>query len=200
MSSSDPRIDAYIAKSAPFAQPILQYLREVVHAACPQVEESIKWSMPHFGYRGAMMCSMAAFRQHCAFGFWLHDEVVGKQNEQAMGQFGRIASIKDLPPKKTLVAYINKAMALSESGVKRERSQSVSKPSPVTPKDLAALLVQRKNAAARRTWEGFTDGKRREYVDWIAEAKTDATRDKRIAITLEWLAEGKQRNWKYLNC
>ena len=200
MSSHDPRTDAYIAKSAEFARPILEHLRAVVHAACPEVEESMKWSFPHFGYQGAMMCSMAAFKQHCGFGFWLYKEVVGGEAEEGMGQFGRLTSLKDLPTKKQLMTYIRKAMALNEAGVKMTRPKAAPKPAPTLPDDLAALLAQKKHAPARKTYQGFSPSAQREYIDWIAEAKTDATRQKRIATTLEWLAEGKPRNWKYLTC
>lgn len=204
MASHDPRIDAYIAKSADFARPILEHLRAVVHAACPEVEEGLKWSMPFFSYRGAPMCSMASFKQHCGFHFWLYKEVVGTDAEdddgKGMGQFGKLATVKDLPSKKELVAYIRKAMALNEAGAKRERPKAAPKPPPQLPVDVAALLAQPKHAAANKTWQGFGPGAQREYVDWIVEAKTDATREKRIATTLEWLAEGKRRNWKYQSC
>ena len=196
MPGRDLRVDAYIGNAVPFARPILEHLRETVHAACPDVEESIKWGCPHFVYRGAILCSMAAFRQHCAFGFRLHDQIVEKSGEPGMGQFGKIASVRDLPAKRTLAAYIRKAMALNEAGVKRARAKTP-KPAPVTPADLAARLAR--NAAARRTWDGFTDAMRREYVGWIEEARTDPTRQKRLATTLEWLAQGKQRNWKYMS-
>jgi uncharacterized protein YdeI (YjbR/CyaY-like superfamily) len=200
MSSHDPRIDAYIAKSTEFARPILEHLREVVHAACPEVEESMKWSFPHFGYKGAMMCSMAAFKQHCGFGFWLYKEVVGGEAEEGMGQFGKFTSLKDLPTKKQLETYIRKAMALNEAGVKMTRPKATPKPAPTLPDDLAAMLAQKKHAAARKAYQGFSPSAQREYIDWIAEAKTDATRQKRITTTLEWLAESKPRNWKYLTC
>ncbi len=196
MASHDPRIDAYIAKSADFAQPILEHIRAVVHATCPEVEESLKWGFPHFGYRGAMMCSMAAFKQHCSFGFWQRKEVVGAVVEEGMGAFGKITTIKDLPSKKEMVGYIHKAMALNDAGVKKKRPPTTPKPAPKLPPDFSALL--KKHAASRTTYEGFSPSAQREYVDWIAEAKTDATRQKRIATALEWLAEGKPRNWKYM--
>ncbi|OOG64913.1 hypothetical protein B0E46_05850 [Rhodanobacter sp. B04] len=200
MSSHDPRIDAYIAKSAEFARPILEHLRAVVHAACPEVEESLKWSMPFFSYRNAPMCMMAAFKQHCGFGFWLSRQVVGGAADDGMGQFGKLTTLKDLPSKKELAAHIRKAMALNEAGVKLARPKAAAKPAPSLPDDLAALLAQKQHAAARTTYARFSPGAQREYVDWIGEAKTDATRQKRIATTLEWLAEGKPRNWKYLKC
>jgi hypothetical protein len=195
MAKHDPRVDAYIAKSADFAQPILQHLRAVVHAACPDVEEGMKWGFPHFGYKGAMMCSMASFKQHCSFGFWLQADVVGGEAAEGMGSFGKIASLKDLPNKRELTAYIKKAMALNDSGTKAKRTKAAPKPPPSLPDDFAALL--KKNKAAYAAYQGFSPSAQREYVDWIVEAKTEATRNKRIATALEWLAEGKQRNWKY---
>jgi uncharacterized protein YdeI (YjbR/CyaY-like superfamily) len=200
MANHDPRIDAYIAKSAAFAQPILEHLRSRVHAACPDVEEGIKWGMPFFSYKAAPMCMMAAFKQHCSFGFWLSKEVTGGSDEDGMGQFGKLASLKDLPSDKQLAACLKKAMALNEAGVKKARPKAAAKPAPTLPDDLAASLAQRKHAAARKTWATFGPGAQREYVDWITEAKTDATRQKRITTTLEWLGAGKKRNWKYEKC
>jgi len=200
MANHDPRVDAYIAKSASFARPILEHLRALVHEACPTVDESLKWSMPFYSYKAAPMCMMAAFKQHCSFGFWLSKEVTGGSGEDGMGQFGKLASLKDLPPDRQLSAYLKKAMALNEAGVKKARPKAAAKPAPALPDDLAALLAQKKHAAARKAWENFPPGAQREYVDWIAEAKTDATRQKRLATTLEWLVEGKKRNWKYENC
>lgn len=196
MAHRDPRIDAYIAKSADFAKPILKHLREVVHAACPEIEESIKWSCPHFLYGGKLMCSMAAFKQHCSFHFWHGKQVVGETQTEGMGQFGKITSVKELPNKKTLVAYVRKAIALREAGTTRERAKSVRKPPLKIPADFAALL--KKHAAARKHFEAFSPSAQREYIEWITEAKTDATRQKRITTALEWLAEGKHRNWKYM--
>jgi uncharacterized protein YdeI (YjbR/CyaY-like superfamily) len=200
MANHDPRIDAYIAKSAEFARPILEHLRALVHEACPEVEESLKWSMPFFSYKGAPMCMMAAFKQHCSFGFWLSKEVTGGSDEDGMGQFGKLATLQDLPSRKQLIAYLGKAMALNEAGVKRVRPKAAAKPAPTLPDDLATLLAQKKHAAARKAWESFPPGAQREYVEWLVEAKTDATRQKRLATTLEWLAEGKRRNWKYEKC
>ena len=200
MSNRDTRIDAYIAKSAEFARPILEQLRAAVHAACPEVEEGIKWGMPFFSHKGAPMCHMAAFKQHCSFGFWLSKEVTGHSGKEGMGQFGKLATLKDLPSKKELAALLRKAMALNEAGVKHVRPKTGSKPPPVPPGDLAALLANRQHAAACKAWTSFPPGAQREYIDWIDEAKTDATRQKRLATTLEWLAEGKRRNWKYEAC
>jgi len=201
MSSHDPRIDAYIAKSAEFARPILEQIRATVHAACPEVEETLKWSMPYFSYQGALMCGMAAFKQHASLHFWHYKELFGAAADDAdegMGQFGKLASVRDLPSKKELSAYVKKAMALIEGGAKRARPKAAAKPALPVPDDLAALLAQKKHAAARKTFESFSASMQREYIEWIGEAKTDATRQKRLATTLEWLAEGKQRNWKYM--
>jgi hypothetical protein len=199
VAKKDPRIDAYIAKAQPFAKPILKHLRAIVHEACPEVEETIKWSFPHFDYRGEMMCSMAAFKAHCAFGFWRGPQLVGpaSRNGEAMGDFGRIASLDELPSKTRLKALVKAAMKLNEAGVKRvARKRGAPKPPAVVPKDLAAALAN--DAKARATFDAFPPSQRREYIDWITEAKTAATRERRLATTLEWLAEGKPRNWKYM--
>lgn len=200
MASHDPRVDAYIAKSAPFAQPILEHLREVVHEACPQVEEGLKWSMPFFSYNDSPLCMMSAFKQHCGFGFWLSKQVVGTDAEDGMGQFGKLTSVAELPPKKQLTAYIKKAMALNESGVKLRSPKAAPKPAATLPDELTAAFKQKKHAVARQHYDAFSPSAQREYVEWINEAKTDATREKRVATTLEWLAEGKTRNWKYAKC
>ena len=198
MPSHDERIDAYIDASADFAQPILAHLRAVVHEACPDVEETMKWSFPHFMYEG-MLCSMASFKAHCAFGFWKGALVLGDASKDAegMGNLGRITSLKDLPPKKVLAGWIKAAMALNEQGIKApvKRKPALARPAPRMPRELALALER--NPKARATFDAFSPSARKEYVEWVAEAKTDATREKRIATTLEWLAEGKQRNWKY---
>jgi uncharacterized protein YdeI (YjbR/CyaY-like superfamily) len=195
MPTKDPRIDAYIANAAPFAKPILQHLRKLVHAGCPEVEETVKWKNPSFSYNG-LMCGMAAFKEHCAFGFWKHELVVGDAGSRdAMGSLGRITSLDDLPPDRTLIGYVKKAAALNESGVKVARRASTPKPAVRVPGDLATAL--RKNPAARRRFDDFSPSHRREYVEWVTDAKTDATRQKRLATALEWIAEGKGRNWKY---
>ncbi len=202
MATRDPRIDAYIAKSPEFARPILTHLREVVHAACPDVEETMKWSRPHFLYKG-MLCGMSAFKEHCAFGFWKGSLIVGKgdgEPEEAMGQFGRITKLSDLPSKKALTGYIKKAMELNEAGVKSPmRSKpKAPKPEPVAPDDLAAALDR--NPMARATFDKFSPSNKREYIEWLTEAKTPATRTRRLETAIEWMAEGKTRNWKYMNC
>jgi uncharacterized protein YdeI (YjbR/CyaY-like superfamily) len=199
MSARDPRIDVYIAKSAEFAQPVLSHLRDVVHRACPQVEETIKWNFPHFMYHG-MLCGMAAFKEHCTFGFWKNDLILDKSqlaDRNAMGQFGRITSIKELPSQKILGGYVKKAMQLNEAGVKSPR-KTTRKPAFAVPDDLSLALKENRKAAA--AFSGFSPSQQREYVDWLNEAKREETRKNRLATTIEWLGEGKQRNWKYMNC
>ena len=195
MPKTDPRVEQYIAKSADFAKPILLHLRKVVHSACPDVEETMKWSFPHFDYRGEMMCAMAAFKAHCSFGFWKASLVLDETTEDAMGHFGKIRSLKDLPSARELTAYVKKAAQLNDQGIKVARKAAVpKKPLPVPPAFAAAL---KKAPAARTTFDGFSPSHRRDYLEWIAEAKTDATVQKRVATAVEWLAEGKTRNWKY---
>ena len=197
MGTRDPRIDAYIASSAEFARPILERLRGTVHEACPQVEETMKWGMPHFMYEG-MLCSFASFKAHCAFGFWKGALLVGDNDgaaAEAMGQFGRITKLSDLPPKKTLVDLVKRAMKLNEDGVKSPVRKKPPKPALKVPDDLQAALA--KNRRARATFEGFSPSQQREYVEWVAGAKRDETRARRLATTMEWLAEGKPMNWKY---
>lgn len=196
----DHRIGTYINDAQPFAQPILEHLRDLVHEVCPDVEEDIKWSMPFFLYKGVPICSMAAFKQHCSFGLWRYKDIVGGKHDNGMGQFGKLTSLKDLPSSETLAVLIRKAMALNESSARAKRARAAVKPAPVLPDDVAAKLALKEHAAARKTYEAFPPSAQREYVEWINEAKTDATRHKRIATTLEWLAEGKRRNWKYESC
>lgn len=196
----DPRIDAYIENAAPFAQPILLRVRALVHEACPDVEESIKWGMPSFSHAGGILCGMAAFKQHVSFGFWKHALVVGEgEPRDGMGSYGKMTSVEDLPPKRTLLAHIRKAMKLNEEGVKSPAaSKAPPKPAPAMPADLADAL--KKNKAARATFDAFPPSGKREYLEWITEAKRDETRAKRLAQAIEWMAEGKRRNWKYENC
>jgi uncharacterized protein YdeI (YjbR/CyaY-like superfamily) len=201
MGSRDARIGTYIAKSADFAQPILAHIREVVHSACPDVEETMKWSHPHFMYKG-MLCSIASFKEHCAFAFWKGSLIlkdVRADDAKAMGQFGRITNISELPSKKVLTSYIKQAMKLNDEGVK-----TPSRPKPKAPRELAVpdelTNALRKNAKAKATFEKFSPSHKREYVEWITEAKTEATRTKRLQTAIEWMAEGKPRNWKYMNC
>lgn len=194
MGTHDKRIDAYIARSAEFARPILEEVRVLIHDACPEVEETIKWGFPHFMYHG-ILCSMAAFKAHCALHFWKcrRLEAHGLQSrEGAMGQFGRITSRKDLPGKVAFKRLVKVAMALRREDATAQRAAL-----PV-PADLQAALA--KHRKARTTFEAFSPGQRREYVEWITEARRPETRAKRLALTLEWLGEGKKFGWKYEKC
>lgn len=200
MGNRDPRVDAYIAKQKDFARPILTHLRDVVHAACPDVEETIKWSSPFFDYQGQPMCQMAAFKEHAAFGFWKAPLIEGlgpnfANGGGAAGNFGRLASVKDLPGKKELSGYIKAAMKLNDDGVVVARKKTATKAAVEVPPELATALA--KNKKAKAVFDGFPSGHRREYVEWIAEAKREETRAKRVAQAVEWIAEGKSRNWKY---
>jgi uncharacterized protein YdeI (YjbR/CyaY-like superfamily) len=200
MGTRDARVDAYIAKSADFAQPILAHLRELVHSVCPDVEETMKWSFPNFMYKG-MLCNMASFKEHCAFGFWKGSLMVASDGraEEGMGHLGRITKLSDLPSKKILTGYIKKAMELNDKGIKKAAPPKPKAPKQVVVPDYLEQALQA-NAAARATFERFSPSHKREYVEWITEAKTEATRIKRLQTALEWMAEGKPRNWKYMNC
>lgn len=196
--STDPRIDTYIARQADFARPILAWLRARVHAACPSVEETIKWGMPSFVYKDRPLANMAAFKAHAAFGFWYRHELgTGKEGE-AMGQYGRIESLADLPAAEELEALTRKAMALIDSGVKPQRAVKEPKPEAEVPPELAEALAR--DDAAATVFNGFPPSCRREYCEWIAEAKRPETKAKRVAEAVSWIREGKRRNWKYENC
>lgn len=201
MGKKDKRVDAYIKKAQLFAQPILTHLRELIHNANPEVEETIKWGMPSFEYKGPYV-GFASFKQHIALGFWkstlLKDpkgylwERANKGGE-AMGNLGRVTSLEDLPPDKVIVDFLKQAKKLNDDGVKvvRERKERPL----VVPDYLTAAI--KKNKAAKATFDAFSPSKKRDYIEWITEAKTDATREKRMDQAIEWMAEGKSRNWKY---
>ena len=200
MPATDARIDAYIEKSADFAQPILTHLRKLIHKACPQVTETVKWGMPSFEYKG-ILCGIAAFKQHCTFMFWkqsLMETDAFPKNKTAMGSFGRITSLKDLPPDKVMIGLIHQAIELNEKGVKVQKKPPTTKKDLVVPDELTKVLS--KNKKAKTVFDNFSYSQKKEYVEWIADAKTEPTRNKRLATTVEWLSEGKRRNWKYENC
>jgi uncharacterized protein YdeI (YjbR/CyaY-like superfamily) len=204
MAKKDSRVDAYIAAAADFAKPILKHLRQLVHKGCPEVEETIKWQFPTFMHQG-MLCGLAAFKQHCTFGFWKHaliieqDPANKKKMDEAMGQLGRITSLSDLPPDKVLLGYLKTAARLNEAGIKVPRPPKPRAKKPlVVPDYLAAAL--RKNKRALETFTRFSPSHKREYIEWLTEAKRDETREKRLETTMAWLKEGKPRNWKYVNC
>ena len=201
MATTDPRIDAYIAKAADFARPVLEHLRKLVHKACPEVQETMKWSFPHFEYNGAILCSMAAFKEHCSFGFWkasiMKDPagVLKIADRHSMGHFDRMTSRKDLPADMVMIAYIKEAALLNEQAVKLPPREKKAAAAVAVPPALLAAL--KKNKKAQATFEAFPPSHKKEYIEWITEAKTEETRQKRLATTLEWLTEGKSRNWKY---
>lgn len=200
MATIDPRIDAYIEKALPFAQPILVHLRGLVHKACPGVGETIKWGFPHFEYKG-LLCSMASFKQHCAFGFWKAalmtdaEQFLNRIGNTGMGHFDRITTIKDLPSDKVMIAYIQEAMKLNEDGIQLSRSGRVKEGSIEVPDYFREALEKDKKAFDN--FEGFSLSAKREYLEWITEAKTESTRLKRMTTAIEWISEGKGRNWKY---
>jgi uncharacterized protein YdeI (YjbR/CyaY-like superfamily) len=200
MGKKDKRVDDYIARSADFAKPVMIHLRELVHKACPDIGETIKWGFPHFDYKG-MLCSMASFKQHCAFGFWktalMKDakEMIGK-NEYAMGHLGKITGLGDLPPDKKIIGWVKEAVKLNDDNVKLpERKRTATKKEIDIPESFQKAL--NKNKMASKTFSNFSPSHKYEYLEWITDAKTEPTRDKRIAATIEWLTEGKSRNWKY---
>ena len=199
MDSHDKRVDAYIEKAGSFAKPILTRLRELVHKTCPAAQETIKWGHPSFEYKG-MLCGMAAFKQHCAFGFWKHELVMGKDAKarEAMGSFGCLTKLSDLPTTAKFTGLMKKAIALNDAGVKAPRAKTVPKQKVAMHPQLKAALAKNKRALA--TFEGFPLGQQREYLEWVGEAKQEATRTRRIVQAVQWLAEGKRRNWKYEAC
>lgn len=200
MPDIDPRIDAYIEKSATFAKPVLDHLRQLVHAACPEVKETIKWGFPHFEYKG-ILCSMASFKQHCAFSFakpsLMKDasKFLEKSDNAAMGHFQRITRIDDLPSDKKMIAYIKEAVQLNEKNIRVAKKINTVKTELIVPVPLLAAL--KKNKTASEHFDSFSYSAKKEYIEWINEAKTDTTRDKRIQTAVEWISEGKGRNWKY---
>lgn len=206
MPQYDDRVDAYINKSAAFAQPILERIREIVHSSVPAVEETMKWSMPFFTYKGIIVCNMAAFKQHCSFGVWKQNVAAlmkpdVEQRGEGMGSFGKLTSIKDLPSKAELKKLLVDSVHKIDTG---ERNKNWERPAGRTkaaakavevPEVLAAAL--KKNKVAGKNFAAMSPSCQREYNEWIGEAKRDETRDKRLAQAIEWIAEGKHRNWKY---
>jgi uncharacterized protein YdeI (YjbR/CyaY-like superfamily) len=194
MGKRDPRIDEIIDQSQPFARPVMRKLRTWVHKHCPDVQEDLKWGHPSFMYKGKILCGMAAFKQHCTFGFW-HKVMNQDKSTEAMGQFGRMTSVADLPSETAFAEMVKRAMKLEDDGVKPPRSVKKPKPPVVVPDDLSAALKRNKKAQA--AFDAFSTSCRREYVEWITEAKRRETREKRLLTALEWIADGKGRNWQY---
>lgn len=198
MPVKDARVDAFIAQSAPFAQPILKHLRKLVHSTCPEVTETIKWGMPFFDYKGPF-CHMAAFKAHCAFGFWktkILQDPKGILSRESMGSLGKITSLDDLPADKVLSQYILAAKKLNDEKVPKPLNRMMAVKKALDIPDYFQKALQ-KNKKAAKVFEDFPYSHKKEYLEWITEAKTELTRQKRMATTLEWLVEGKSRNWKY---
>lgn len=201
----DKRIDAYIKKSADFAQPILNHIRQLVHQAHPGMQETVKWGMPHFDFEGKSVVSMAAFKQHAVFGFWKAELIKDPKNYMqarkaqggdAMGHGGKLASVKDLPPDKVFIDFVKQAIQLNQAGVKIEKPKKAVDPGASVAPDYFEKALK-KNKTAWKVWSEWTPGKKKEYIDWLKDAKTDDTRQKRMETAIEWIAEGKIRNWKY---
>ena len=202
MAKKEKAIDTYIAKSAGFAKPILTHIRDLVHKACPDVEEKMKWSMPFFDYKGEMLCHMASFKQHAVMGFWkaslMKDPVLieNAKSESAMGHLGKLTSVKDLPSDKKITTWIKEAMVLTDKGIKLSaRIKTTAQKELIVPDYFVKALA--KNKKAKQVFENFTPSHKKEYLMWITEAKTEETRNKRMETALEWIAAGKRKNWKY---
>ena len=198
MGTKDPRVDAYIEKSADFAKPVLRHLRKIIHTGCPDVKETVKWGLPSFVHHG-ILCIMGSFKEHCSFWFWKGRLIIPQSkmpSEKSMGNFGRITSIPDLPSDKILLGYIKKAVRLNDDGVP---SPTRSKPKIKKPLRAPAYFMAalKKNKKALETFKNFSYSHKKEYIEWITEAKTEETRLKRIKTAIEWLAKGKGRNWQY---
>jgi len=200
MPATDPRVDTYINNAADFAKPILKHIRNLVHQACPEIQETIKWGMPFFDYKGTV-CNIASFKQHCAFGFWKSKlmpdpyNLLKENSGEAMGQFGRISSLEDLPDDEIIIEYIQNAVQLNLEG-KKTVKKPVAKLTEITIPDFFSEALEN-HPTAKETFEKFSFSHKKEYIQWIVEAKTEATRTKRVNTALEWLSEGKSRNWKY---
>lgn len=197
--SRDPRIDAYIARAAGFAQPILRKVRERVHAALPDAEEDVKWGMPAYLSGGRIIVMTPAFKAHAALNFWRGQELRGDQAKaEAMGQFGRLTSADDLPADAELDRLLREAAELAKSAPAARKLKHAPKSAPQVHPEFAAALERAPKA--RSALQAFPPSAQRDYLEWVAEAKQEATRQKRIATAIEWLSEGKRRNWKYEKC
>ena len=196
--STAPRIAAYIAKAAPFAQPILKHVRDRVHAVAPEAQETLKWSMPSFTIDGKILVGMAAFKAHATVGFWRGEEMGIETSKDAMGQLGKLASVDDLPTDEELDALIRKGVELARTAPAPRKTKHEPKPVPMMHPDFAQALAA--NPKAKTVLAGFPPSAQRDYLEWISDAKQDATRAKRITTAVDWLAEGKRRHWKYETC
>ena len=203
MTTTDERVDQYIDKSQEFAKPILRHLRSLVHKACPEAMETLKWGVPHFEYSGKILCNMASFKQHCAFGFRLGSAMADPKavlkhvgSNSGMGHLGKISDLKDLPSDKILIQYIREAMALTEQGVAKAKPKITARRELHVPDYFIEVL--KKDKVAYNSFQNFSHSRKKEYVEWITDAKRLETRNKRMATAVQWLREGKGRNWKYV--
>jgi len=200
MGTRNPKVDAYIERSPEFARAILSHLRALVHRACPQATETIKWGFPNFEYKG-ILCNMAAFKNHCAFSFWkaslLSDrrKILRRHGKTSMGQFGKVRDLRDLPSDSVILAYIKEAKSLNDLGAKVPAGEARTKPPLRVPADFRRALGS--STKARGTFERFSTSHRREYIDWLTSAKTTGTRKRRLTTAIQWLEQGKIRDWKY---
>ena len=198
MKNTDPRVDTYIKNAQPFARPVLIHIRELMHIGCPDLIETIKWGMPHFEYHG-VIASMGAFKTHAVFGFWKQDLIPGMnqyvKEKEAMGSWGRITSLDGIPPDTDIIEFVKVAARLNVEGIKSPRRT----PKPVVlnmPQDFMKEIRAHKKAL--ETYENFSPSNKRDYADWINEAKSDETRMKRMETAIQWMEEGKPRMWKYM--
>jgi uncharacterized protein YdeI (YjbR/CyaY-like superfamily) len=198
----NPEFDRYIDAAQEFAKPILMHLRKLIHQVCPEVEEKMKWSFPHFDYKGSMLCSMASFKEHCAFGFWkasIIDDTEGilsLSEKESMGHLGKLRSLNDLPDDAVLIKYIKEAMRLNDLGIKLpSTNKKVEKKELIVSEDFNQAISENKNA--REIFDRFSYSNKKDYIEWIEDAKTETTRIKRMQQAVEWISEGKSRHWKY---
>lgn len=192
----DARVDEYVERAAEFARPILLHLRLLVHQACPEIDETIKWSRPFFVHRGTIIANMAAFKRHCSFGLW-GPGMTPLSTDGAGGSLARIESLAGLPEDAAIVAMVRdaiKRVGNTGAAATKGRVKAVSEDIAV-PQDLALALAEIDGAIAH--FEALSPSCKREYVLWIEEAKRKETRARRVGETARWIAEGKRRNWKY---
>lgn len=203
MGAKDKKVDDYIAKRPDFAKPILNHLRELFHKAHPAFEEKIKWGVPSFDHKG-IVANMAAFKEHCALVFWkaslMKDphKIFAKEGKSGMGHLGKIKSLKDLPSDKILIQYIKEAVNLNENGIKLPSKKENKKDLEIPSYFKSALKSLPDGKKAWEIFENFSYSNKKEYIDWLNDAKTESTRKKRLETAVKWISEGKIRNWKYV--
>jgi hypothetical protein len=199
------QVTAYAAAMPAYAQPIFAHLRALIHTTCPDTDEAIKWSIPHFERDGDYLCIFAASPGHASFTFYKQQLMSDPRlrdnlNLPAIKRFmGRLTSLSDLPDDATLAAMLQEAADLNARGVRLpDRAPKtppvIDMPSAVATAVATALAA---NPAAQAVWDAKSAAWRKDYLVWITAAKTDPTRDARIAEALDWIADGKARFWKY---